>query len=141
MGAVASFDWTAFSARYPGFAYIGATLAGLYWNEATLYLANDGSGPVEDVARQGMFLNMMTAHIAMLNSGEQGQGASPLVGRISSASEGSVSVSVENQYPPGTVQWYQQTKYGAAFWAATSPYRRFAFISAPIRHAVDPWMP
>jgi hypothetical protein len=38
---------------------------------------------------------MLTAHIAALNV----SGSSPLVGRINSASEGSVSVGAENLYP------------------------------------------
>lgn len=139
MGAIASFDWSLFSTRYPEFAYIGATLGQLYWDEATLYHSNDGTGPVGDAVRQGLMLNMLTAHVAMLNSGLQGQGASPLVGRITNASEGTVNVTVDNQYPPGTVQWYQQTKYGSAYWAAASPYRRAMFVPAPLRHAVDPW--
>ena len=34
----------------------------------------------------------------------------------------------ENLYPPGSAQWWQQTKYGAAFWAATSQYRGMRYV-------------
>lgn len=131
MGAIATFDWTVFSTRYPEFAYIGEPLATAYWEEATLYHDNTGVGPVGDATAQRLYLNMLTAHIAMMNSGLEGQGPSGLVGRVSSATEGSVSVSVENNYPPGTVQWYQTTRYGSAYYAAVSKYRRALYIGGP----------
>lgn len=140
MGAVASFNWAAFSARYPEFVYIGQAAVGDFWTEATLYHANDGSGPVENEAQQGVLLNMLAAHIAKLNKGYEGQGPSPLVGRLSAATEGSVNVSVENQYPPGSAQWFQQSQYGAAYWAATSIYRRFGYVAGNVR-VFDPWKP
>jgi len=49
--------------------------------------------------------------------------------KINNASEGSVSVQTENDYPPGSVQWFQQTRYGSAFWAATIAYRSVHYLS------------
>ena len=37
--------------------------------------------------------------------------------------QGSVNASFDNSYPPGTVSWYQQTKYGSDYWNATKAYR------------------
>lgn len=148
MGAVAAFNYQSWTARYPEFDTITDPVATAYFAEATIYHANDGSGPVADAGQQLVLLNMLTAHVAALNLPPSGQTQSPpLVGRISDASEGSVSVSVQNDYPPGTVQWYQQTKYGSAYWAATAKYRT-AQISFGQRRAFGvplwgggPWRP
>ena len=140
MGAQATFSFSTFALRYPEFTSINPSVLQLYWDEATLYLRNDGSGPVQDPTRQAMLLGMATAHIAKLNAYMHDEEPSPLVGRIASAGEGSVNVSVENSYPPGSAQWWQQTKYGAAFWAATAPYRGFRYLPRRTR-IVDPWRP
>lgn len=122
--SAAAFDYGQWKARYPEFASVSGTTAQAYFNEAELYWNNTACGPVRNPAKELLIMNMLTAHIAALNgSGADGKGSSPLVGRINAAAEGSVSVGTENPYPPGTVQWFQQTKYGAAFWAATQSYR------------------
>jgi hypothetical protein len=129
MGAVATFDYGAWIARYPEFTPVWESLANDYFAEATLYHANDGTGPVRDVGQQLLLLNMLTAHIAQLNKTcDDDDGSAQLVGRITNASEGSVSVAVENDYPPGTAQWYQQTRYGSAYWAATAGYRTAHYV-------------
>lgn len=128
MGAVATFSWTTFSTRYPEFATIGEPLATVYFAEACIYHRNDGTGPVKDVNVQLVLLNMLTAHIADRYATVNSVAPSPLVGRINNASEGSVSVATENSYPPGSVQWYQQTKYGADYWNATKSYRTAHYV-------------
>lgn len=141
--SVVVFDYTAWSTRYPEFSGVSQPLAQMYFNEATLYLNNTDCSVVCDGSAGGaraMFLNMLTAHIAALNSGVNGQPASQLVGRIASASEGSVSVGTQNDYPPGTVQWYQSTKYGAAFWSGTAQYRTMRYEISPAR-PMDPYGP
>ncbi|PVX61241.1 DUF4054 domain-containing protein [Paraburkholderia unamae] len=135
-GGVVTFSWGDWSARYPELATsIYEALAQLYFNEAQLYCDNTPTSLIRDTSPGGereLLLNMMTAHIAALNAPLNGQPSSPLVGRISGASEGSVSVQSQNDYPPGTVQWYQQTKYGAAFWAATMKYRTMLYTRGPV---------
>lgn len=133
MGVIVNFDYNSWLVRYPEFGVSGAQfvspqLAQAYFDEATSYQANNGAGPVSDPGLQLRLLNMLTAHIAALNV----TGSSPLVGRINTASEGSVSVGAENNYPPGTPQWYQQTKYGAAWWAATAQYRTMRYRPGPV---------
>lgn len=128
MGAVATFDLAAWRARYPEFAStVSDALAALYFAEATLYLANDGTGPVEDATQQLMLLNMLTAHVAQIGSGSSLQGANGLVGPIQSASQGSVSVSVAVGAQPGSAAWYMSSKYGAAFYRATARYRTMQY--------------
>ena len=115
MGVIVQFNYARWLARYPEFSQVQQPTAQEYFGEATLYLRNDGTGPVRDAGTQLRLLNMLTAHIAALNApSADGAAAPPLVGRISNATEGSVSVQTQNDYPPGTVQWFQQTKHGSA---------------------------
>lgn len=138
MGAVATFDYAAWKARYPEFNTVSSSLAGQYFVEAGLYLNNTGAGPVADAPTQLMLLNMLVAHIAKLNAVIENTPASDLVGRINNASEGSVSVGAEADLPPGSPQWFAQTKYGFAFWQATARFRRMNYIPGPTRNQ-NPW--
>jgi hypothetical protein len=133
MGAVATFDYAAWTVRYPEFSTVTQPQAQACFDEAGLYLANDGSGPVGDQARQSLLMNMLTAHIASINFGVNGEAPSPLVGRVSSATQGSVSVSADMPAVPGTAAWFMTTKYGAAFWAATAAYRTAHYRPGPRR--------
>jgi hypothetical protein len=139
--AVVAFDYAFWTTRYPELATVTSSLAQLYFNEAGMYCDNTLDSPVTDDSVGGqryIFLHMLTAHIAALNAVTNGNASSPLVGRINNATEGSVSVQTENNYPPGSAQWFQQTKYGAAFWQASSAYRRAAYFPGP-RRTMDPW--
>lgn len=143
MGATASFDYQVFKLRYPEFNAVPEALVAQYFIEATLFHANNGSGPVCDAPTQLLLLNMVTAHIAQLNApaAVPPQPGSPqMVGAISSASEGSVSVSATNNYPPGSAQWWQQTKYGSSYWTATAAYRTMHYIPNPGRN-MNPFYP
>ena len=142
MGAVVTFDYATWIARYPEFATVLEPLATAYWNEATLYCRNDGGGPVQTAAIQSTLLNMLTAHIAKLNATVNGQQPSDLVGTITDAQEGSVHVSVA--LPQGmspNAAWFLQTKYGLAFWQATAGYRTARYRARPltIQPGSVPW--
>lgn len=134
MDGVVAFDYTAWSLRYPELAAsVTAPLANIYFAEAQLYCDNTPSSPVTDWAPGGqraMFLNMITAHIAALNK----PGASALVGRISNATEGSVSVQtqLDGEQLHGRAFW-AQTRYGLAFWQASAQYRTMRYIASPAR--------
>ena len=141
--SVVVFSYSDWALRYAELAAsVIQPLAQLYFNEAGLYLNNTDGSIVSNVTERAALLNMLTAHIAALNAGLNGQPPVPLVGRITNASEGSVSVATQNDYPPGSPQWYQQTKYGAAFWAATGKYRSMQYVPGPRRNfnpSVGPW--
>jgi hypothetical protein len=126
--AVAAFNYAAWAARYPEFAGVQQATAEAYFAEACLYLDNSDGSPVDDVARRLVLLNMVTAHIAAL-SGAGGRDGGQ-VGRVSSASEGSVSVSLDAGALPGSAAWYQQTQYGAGFWQATKSLRSGFYVPA-----------
>lgn len=140
MGTVVTFNYPLWVSRYPEFGYIPQAQAQLYFNEASIYHRNDGFGPVEDATSQLTFLNMLTAHIAFLNAQAQnGQPASTIVGRIASAGEGSVNVSADMGTTSEQEAWFNQTKYGAAYWAATRPYRTMRWIRRRNRRVFDPY--
>jgi hypothetical protein len=82
----------------------------------------------------GNCLYLLTAHIGWLNAPRDGNGnpaasgapAPAIVGRVNSASEGSVSVGSEmgdvNAGSPSQA-WYMQSKYGSEYWTATGIVR------------------
>ncbi|WP_336747889.1 DUF4054 domain-containing protein [Pantoea vagans] len=126
--AVVVFDLAAFRARYPEFETVSDALLNAYFIEATVYLNNTDTSPVTDVNQRAVFLNMLVAHLAAMNSGVGGQASSGLVGRVTSASEGSVSVSVDAGPSSSASWWYLQTPYGAAYWQATLSYRTIRYL-------------
>ncbi len=120
-----------FLARYPEFSTLPQATAQAYWNEAGLYMNNTATTPVSDQSPGGVLntlLNMVTAHIAALNFGANGNAPSDLVGRVDDASQGSVHVHVDMGAVPGQAAWFAQTKYGIAFWQATAAYRTFRYF-------------
>lgn len=127
--AVVVFDPAAFKARYPEFSTVDDGTLTAYFYEATLYLNNSESSLVTDVTQRSVLLNMAVAHLAALYSGVSGQAPSQLVGRITQASEGSVSVSSDIGPVSNSSAWWMQTKYGASYWAATAPYRTMRYRS------------
>lgn len=124
------FDPLGFVARYPEFTAVTSPVLGMYFSEATMYLDNTDTSRVSDLGQRAVLLSMLTAHVAALNgSGASGNGAPGMVGRINSASEGSVSASADYaQATNGTMAWYQQTQYGVAFWAASARYRTMQYV-------------
>ena len=120
--ATTAFDSTLFLSRYPEFCGVLTGTLEAYFAEATLYLNPTDSSIVQDHGQRAVLLNMVTAHIAALANRD-------LVGRISSATEGSVTVAADMGAISGTQAWFSQTRYGAAFWAATVKYRSFQYVS------------
>lgn len=124
-----TFNPTAFKTRYPEFAAVTDPMLQLYFDEATLYLSNGDGSPVGNLTKRAILLNMLTAHVAMLGGALSADGMPRPVGRVSQASEGSVSASFEDVAPtPGSGAWFRQTQYGAAFWQATTSLRGFRYI-------------
>lgn len=129
---VVVFDFAAWAAAYPQFSSTVTTSgqAQGYFDLACLYLDNTACSPVRDVAQRTTLLYLLTAHIAQLMAGINGTPASPLVGRIDQATEGTVTVH-SVMAAPGTDAWYQQTSFGATFWAATASLRTARYVPGP----------
>ena len=131
MAAVA-FDPVAFKAAYPEFGAVpDATLNG-YFVRSQLFLANKDC-PVPDEDKRLMLFWLLVAHIAQLSGALNPGGIPGPVGRTSSATEGSVSVSLEFNAAMGA-SWFTQTSYGASFWAATAYLRSFRYVARPTRY-------
>lgn len=136
---VVSFDYSTWSLRYPELtASVPQPLAALYFSEATLYCDNTPTSVIRDLTVRSMLLNMLVSHIAALNAPINGQESSPLVGRITSATQGSVSVATQFDVPAGCPQFFAQTKYGVAFWVATAQFRTMRYVPGAVPN-VNPY--
>ena len=128
------FNYSNFALRFPEIVpYCNSDLAGMYFTEATILLDNTAGSPVQDVNVRASLLNLLTAHIAALNAPLGGQASSPLVGRISEATEGSVTVKAEMNVAAGFAQYFAQTKYGIAAWQMLLPFRSARYYPGPRR--------
>lgn len=108
-------DIPLFRAQIPFFSdpliYTDAAIE-IYWDIATMYVSNNNCGVLKDKAR-AYVINLITAHLFNLaekQSVEDGETGSSLP--ITSASEGTVSVSLETP----------NSKNGFHFWLNQSPY-------------------
>lgn len=138
MGVQVTFNYANWALLFPQFSNLNSTqVTTLILPLAQQYCRNDGGGPVTDPLIQTNLLNLMVAHVAQLMFGSVTQPLSPLVGRVSSATEGSVSVQVDMPSTPNSA-WFMQTPFGAAFWQASSVYRTMRYIPGP-RRCFNPW--
>lgn len=131
--SVVVFNYAVWALRFPEFVanapagkLVTEPLAQAYFDEATIYCDNTDLSPVTNVPQRTVFLNLLTAHLAALN----GPASSPLVGRLSDATEGSVSVSTELDVPKGA-EWFAQTKYGLSYWQAIGRFRKGFYVVPP----------
>jgi hypothetical protein len=135
MGVIYAFSYSDFIAAFPMFSNVNQAQATGFFNRATNIFANDGTGPVQVASQQENLLNLLTAHIAWLgafrdaNGMPSSTGTIPppaAVGRVSSGSEGSVSVQLDmgeaNAGSPSQA-WYMTSVFGSEFWFATAQFR------------------
>lgn len=125
MDGVVDFDIAKFRRWYPNIKATDAQLE-MYFVEACLLLDNTKTSCVKNLAERELLLYLLVAHIATLQA--RIEAGNEAVGRIASASEGSVSVSLDNGQTTLSDKWYMQTPYGAQYWAFTSKYRSFLYI-------------
>jgi Protein of unknown function (DUF4054) len=133
---IVTFNYATWQGQYPGLAQtVNVSLATNYFNIATMYLDNSPISMVWNASPGGKretILYMLLSHIAVLFATDaNGQPVNPLVGRINSATQGSVSVQTDVGDLPFTAQWFAQTPYGFAAWQALAPYRTAMYVSPP----------
>ena len=138
MGTQVTFVYSAWAAAFPQFSNVAqATVTGVVLTIAQSYCRNDGGGPVDDAATQQTLLWLMVAHVAQLMCGSTTQPLSGSVGRVASAGQGSVSVSLD--WPTtASNAWFLQTPYGAMYWQMTSGYR-LGVYKPRLSPKVNPW--
>lgn len=133
-----SFSYQDWLAAYPSFAgRVSAGQAEGFFQLAELILNNTGSSPVRNVTKRRTLLWLLVAHQAQLfatdattQSGDPSTGspAAPPVGRISSATQGAVSITLDGSALPRQAGWFSQTQYGLIFWQATASLRQMRFL-------------
>lgn len=132
------FDPTEFKLVYPEFASgVGDTpdarcTAMFQLAEATI-LDNTANSPVMDLTFRTQLFYMLVAHLLLLF----GTGAAPTLnnappGRVSSATQGTVSSAFEYNIPSGSAMaaWFLQTKYGALYWTTTARFRSAQYFAS-----------
>ena len=133
MGVVV-FNPDTFREIYPQFVDTPNAVLDWWFAQAETLLNNTDCSIVKDLGERERLLMLLMRHLAALDErAEQGG----LVGRIASATEGSVSVSAEMPASSAGAAWYNQTPFGASFWQLTSKYRRFKYVSG--RHYAGRW--
>ncbi len=111
-----TFNSEEFKTLYPEFKTLEDSTLELYFKAACLLLDNSCASLVKDLEERKLLLYMLICHIATLKAN-----GNTLVGNITSASEGKVSVSVTPF--ANNAKWYGATQCGTMFWQATAKYR------------------
>lgn len=144
-----TFDFPTWVGYFPEFAPLNAALGQAYFTMAmSTILANTQTNPVflDDPSPNFQFLcYLATSHVAWLMCPKDASGnptsdasgvisAGGAVGRISSATEGSVTVQTEwplDGNSSAQEKYLSQTKYGVALWTALAPYRTAQYLAQP----------
>lgn len=122
--AIVVLDIAKFRAMFPEFSNVTDIALQFLFDQSTDYLNNTEYSLVIDATKRERLLYLLMAHLAYVRYGDsKGNGGSGLVGRLSSASEGSVSVSSDAGQIEFRYMWYTQSPYGMDFWQATKVYR------------------
>lgn len=117
MDNVVVFDVEEFLTFYPQFKTVFTSeQLNVFFNVACLLLDNTPHSKVRDLSERKTLLYMLVCHIATLQ-----QRGSGVVGMLTSATEGKVSVGLQNY--TNNPNWYSQTQCGSMFWLATAKYR------------------
>jgi hypothetical protein len=126
------FDYEEWIATYPSFATVPQAAVASNFTAATLMLENSCCSVVSDAPTRQQLLYLLTAHITALLNGVNGQPPQGVVGRISNATEGAVSVAVA--YSSSVSQseaYFTQTPWGAQYWQSTLPFRSARYVPGP----------
>ena len=133
---VVVFDYQAWVDQYPEFSTVGVGQAQSFFNRVTVggLVDNTPCSVIQDLFQRTILLNMAVSHMAFLFAPDASGQPRQLVGRISSATEGSVSVQTEYKIPTGDLEaWWNQSPYGAEYYAATTRFRTAFYVPAPVQ--------
>ena len=114
---VVVFDPQEFLTLYPQFQNVFTpSQLNQFFKVACLLCDNTENSPVSDLEERKTLLYMLVCHIATLM-----QRGTAMPGLITSATEGSVSVGLQNY--SNNPNWFSQTQCGSMYWLATAKYR------------------
>lgn len=133
---VVVFDVAEFREDYPFFQNVSDRQLNRFFKRAeNSFLKNTNDSCIEDLEERKDLLYLIVAHLATLF--QQAESGNTLVGRISSATQGSVSVSSDYGTLGKNEKWWVQTKWGADYWAATAQYRTSQYVITKFPMPVD----
>jgi hypothetical protein len=151
-----TFNWTTFRTWFPEFSCLNEAQGQAYFDMAGLYCANSTQNPLWCYGILPQVMMLVTAHVAWLlaprdddgNPAQSGQPASPIVGRINTATQGSVSVgaTLDGEVGSPSQEFYMQSRYGMLAWQAMAAGRTARYIANPttvgsVVFPAAPWLP
>lgn len=123
--AIVIFDPGKFRAEHPQFSNLTDAQLSFFFRLATILIDNTEASIVPydppAVTEREDLLYLLVCHLATLD-----QRGSDTVGRLSGATQGSVSAQFAMNSPQAA-SWYEQTGCGALFWQLTVKYRGFRY--------------
>lgn len=146
--AVVVLNTVKFKEAFPEFAAVpDGRLNVLFTMATSTVLDNTDASPVTSEQERESLLFLLLAHMLTLYGtgplagGAAGTGPSGAVGRVSTATEGSVSSSMEyHAAASATEAWFNQTQYGAMYWVMTARWRSMRYValgSSGVGRALD----
>lgn len=143
--AVVVWDSAQFKTAFPEFAAVPDARLEILFSLAEGLLDNTDASIVTNITQRTAMFYYIVAHMLTLFGtgivGTPGGGPSGVVGRLSSATEGTVSSSFEFNVPPSpSGAWWNQTQYGALYWMLMAPFRSFRYVAlgrSGAGHAID----
>lgn len=130
--AIVAFDPVAFKAAYPEFVTTSdARCTAMFTMAAAGILDNTDNSPVMALDYRTQLFWLLVAHLLTLFA-VGADGSERPVGRVDTATEGSVSVGFAYELPQGSAMaaWFNQTKYGALYWMMTAQFRSMKYFVA-----------
>ena len=125
-----------FKTAYPEFATVtDARCTAMFTMAAASMLDNTDNAPVMDLPYRTQLFFLLVAHLLSIfgagTAGSSGANGNP-VGRLDSATEGTVSSGFAYELPAGSAMaaWYNQTPYGALYWMMTAQFRSMQYYVA-----------
>lgn len=130
--AIVVFVPATFKAAYPEFANVlDARLQVMFSIAEQSLLDNTSGSPVMDLNYRTQLFYMLVAHLVTTFGAAPATPNNRPPGRLSSATEGTVSSSFEYIIPVGSAMaaWYMQTPYGALYWTVTAQFRSMQYYA------------
>lgn len=132
------FDAQNFKEQYPEFKLSDGVLERCF-EQAELIVNNTDSAFISNLSERKTLLYLLVAHIGTLLYGADGKDGPSMVGNLSSATEGTVNISMSVLGVDMDNAWYTQTQYGNTFWLLTKKYRQARYLPGRSVPAVNRW--
>lgn len=136
MSGVVDFNIEEFKELYP--IEISEAQLNLCFDKAELRLNNTRQSLVCNLKERKILLYLLTAHLATIQ--DRINKGNDSVGRVASASEGSVSVSLDFPTNGNALSaWLAQTPYGAEYLTLIAKYRTMRYVVTANPMGVRKW--